>query len=54
MDTIYETDIDWDAELRAELEEADELAEERWRYMAEVASCCQGRDRWCSHYGHGS
>lgn len=51
---ITETDIDWDAELRAELERADELAEDRRRYMAEVADCCQGRSKTCIHYGHGS
>lgn len=51
---ITEADIDWDAELRAELAEADELYEAKWAYAAEVASCCQGRDKWCGHYGHGS
>lgn len=53
MDIIYESDIDWDAELRAELAEADELAEARRQYAAEVAECCGGNDKWCGHWGWG-
>lgn len=51
---ITETDIDWDAELRAELAQADELAEARAEYRREVAECCGGRSFNCNHYGHGS
>jgi hypothetical protein len=48
-DVVYESDVDW----LAELAEADDRAERRREYEAEVADCCGGRAWDCIHWRGG-